>query len=867
MSDNSKTATDRQVEVKGDKSSCIHTVQQCLNAENIALYRDVFRGRDDVVPSFWKSKRGDKKSGYSFLCHNKWDQNLCNLKKKIMGGKCSTCQNVKYTPLSNDLIERHISGGKDSIIGVYPLLKDHTCHFIAADFDKHKPSDPDPWNEVENYLDTCAVLEIPAYVLRSKSGNGYHVFIFFSEAVEAWKARAMAFALLREAGIVGDDVDISTFDRLLPNQARLSGKGLGNLISLPFQGGAGLRGNTLFLNPETNYKEPFPDQWETLRTLSRFTPAALDTFIKGWDLKKEAPPERKRPQNFKYHSEKEAKGVFSRIKNGCKFMSHWCLDAEDLTEPEWYAGLTIIVRCKDGRRQAHKWSAAYVGYSEADTDQKIEHAYTDTGPYLCKTIQDRINGAFCKSCPHRGKVSTPLLLGEQATHDDIYVEVMRDMNKKHAVIQIGGHCCILNEIIDPIFNRPDISLSSPADKRNQYANNKIADPHNPNKQISIFNFWFEHPDRKEFDGMVFDPSLKAPPSHYNLFRGFAVEPAPGDWSLFRDHIVEVIAGGKQSIAEYVLAWLARMFQDPGGKRPGTSIVLRGKQGTGKGIFVNTIGEILGRHYFQIAQAGQIMGRFNSHLKDVILAFIDEGFWAGDKQAEGTLKNMITEPFITIEQKGKDIIKVKNNVNLIIASNNDRVIPAGLEERRFVFLDVADIHQQDHDYFKAIALQMKNGGVEAMLHDLLAMDISGVNLREVEQTRGLFEQKLSSMNTVQKYWLERLSKGTLRSQGAVEFDQCSKYSPDPWSGWILASQQYDDFLEFAETLHDRFPLCDQQFGIALQKMCSGVKKNRRRMNGGRPYIRTFPPLEECRAEFERLVKTKIEWDRDEPEEVF
>jgi hypothetical protein len=305
-----------------------------------------------------------------------------------------------------------------------------------------------------------------------------------------------------------------------------------------------------------------------------------------------------------------------------------------------------------------------------------------------------------------------------------------------------------------------------------------------------------------------------------------------------------------------------MVQDPGGERPGTSIALRGPQGTGKGILVNTLGRLFGPHFLQLAQAGQVTGRFNGHLKDKVLVFVDEGFWAGDKQAEGVIKNMITEPFITVEQKGKDIIRVKNHVNLIIASNSTWVVPAGLEERRFFVLDISDKHQQDHQYFRAILDQMNNGGLEAMLYDLLRMDISGVNLRTFKQTEGLFEQKLYGMDTVEKYWFERLKEGTLRPIQQAELANYSTYSVGGWTGEVFIADQYADYLTFADRLKDRHPLCEQQFGLKLRKLCKGIQKRRTRDGEGRVTIRLFPTLEECRAEFCELVKLNIEWDEED-----
>jgi len=394
--------------------SALRRLQEQTTPENISLYRSVFRGRVDVVPKYWKSTR-DGKSNYSPICDNEWVDGVCNKKNSGCGG-CGKCKNTAHTPLTDALIDTHIAGGH--ILGVYPLLQGNTCHFIAADFDRHKPEDPDPFVEVKRYLDACYIKDIPAYVLKSKSGNGYHVYIFFSEAVPAWKARAMAFFLLGEAGVIGNDVELSTFDRLFPNQARHSGKGLGNLISLPFQGAAGHRGNTLLLDPGTDYIKPYQDQWEALRILSMTPLAVLDAFINEWDLEEEDPPKREKSDSQGPIREERFTSDFSMVKDGCKFIEHCCEDAGSLKEPEWYAFLSIVGRCKNGRELAHKHSEAHPSYNYAETESKLEHALNDTGPHRCETIKSKINDKFCKNCSSLGRITSPITLGEDIPIDE-----------------------------------------------------------------------------------------------------------------------------------------------------------------------------------------------------------------------------------------------------------------------------------------------------------------------------------------------------------------------------------------------------------------------------------------------------------------
>jgi hypothetical protein len=242
----------------------------------INIFKNTFNGRRDVVPKFWQSSKTGK-SGYSPLCRNEWKEGVCNK-------PCRGCESTDYIPLSNQLVFDHFRGAH--ILGVYPLLKDGTCWFVTGDFDNHT-GDRDPLEDVKAYYEVCQVQEIPCYISRSKSGNGYHAYVFFSSPVPAWKARIVAFALLQEASVIGEDAELSSFDRLFPNQDELTGKGLGNLIALPFQGRAAKQGqHTLLLNPDTNFSDPFSDQWQALSKIKKIGESTLDDLIGTWNLKR-----------------------------------------------------------------------------------------------------------------------------------------------------------------------------------------------------------------------------------------------------------------------------------------------------------------------------------------------------------------------------------------------------------------------------------------------------------------------------------------------------------------------------------------------------------------------------------------------------
>ncbi len=371
-------------------------------ADSIKLFRETFAGRQDIVPRHWTSAKTGR-SGYSPLCCNEWHRPECQ--KGIKKYACATCAHAEYARVSDLLIDGHFKG--KHIIGVYPLLEDMSCCFIAADFDNHT-RDRTPLDDVLDFYEVCEAQDIPTYTLRSKSGLGYHVFIFFEPRVPAWKARRVTFALLQEAEIIGDEVTVSSFDRLFPNQDRLSGTGPGNLIALPFQGKAVRKGHTLLLNPASGFTETFSDQWDRLADIRKISESELDRLISEWKLSQS--PEICQTADVSPCISDYPLSDFSRIAARCAFIAHCRNDAESLSEPDWYILLTISARCKDGLKLSHRLSEPYPLYSPEETDIKISQAMNKTGPYRCETIR-RINGRYCGTCVYYGKIRSPIVLG------------------------------------------------------------------------------------------------------------------------------------------------------------------------------------------------------------------------------------------------------------------------------------------------------------------------------------------------------------------------------------------------------------------------------------------------------------------------
>jgi 5S rRNA maturation endonuclease (ribonuclease M5) len=438
-------------------------------------------------------------------------------------------------------------------------------------------------------------------------------------------------------------------------------------------------------------------------------------------------------------------------------------------------------------------------------------------------------------------------------------EKIREMNEKHAVVMVGGKCCVLNETYDPVFERPGFSLSYPNDLKNYYSNKKVLlcqEGSDKPKEKGIADVWLEHPERRTYKSIDFVPGRKQCTDYYNMFRGLAVEPSEGKWHHLEDHIYEVIANKDPQIANYVLSWMAYKLQNLGKKRCKVSLVLRGEIGAGKGCFAaDTFGALFGVHFVHVFHQKHVVGRFNSVLNTALLVYVDEAFWAGDKQAVGVLKGLITEDTLPIEFKGKDVFRVRNYMDFIMASNNEWVVPAAFKERRFCVLDVSNSKIGDKEWFERIYQQMRNGGMEAMLYDLLKWDISKFDPRDFPKTDALIDQVLTTMCTAKKFWYSQLQQGKITKY--KDFD--TEYD----FGEFISTQDFHEcYLNYADKLKDRHPVADNAFIREMNKMCPGMRRGRAPSNLDSRRKRGYdiPPLEDCRQAFEKITKMPLKWEK-------
>jgi hypothetical protein len=383
------------------------------------------------------------------------------------------------------------------------------------------------------------------------------------------------------------------------------------------------------------------------------------------------------------------------------------------------------------------------------------------------------------------------------------------------------------------------------------------------KTITWAKRWMSDRRRRQYRGIEFHPNPDDAPGmtgYLNLWSGFAVQPARERddrlYKTFRDHLINNVCRGNEEHFKWVFGFFAHIVQRPR-ERLGVALVMRGKMGSGKTKIGEVMGRFYPRHYFLVDDPRYVTGQFNAHMATCILLQADEAVWAGDKAAEGRLKGLVTSPIQQIEAKGVDPIRLRNYVRLIMTSNEDWVVPAGKDERRFAVLDVDPRCAQKHEYFREMEAELANGGLEALLADLLAFDLDSIDLWQIPRTAALLEQKIRSLNSVESWWFERLNSGTTRRNGSL------------WKQEIACSSLFNDYIATADKIGVRRKQEETVFGITMNKLLPGLSRIRRTAESedddgkpivGRTWCYRLPSLEQAREAFDRIVGQSVVWPR-------
>lgn len=539
------------------------------------------------------------------------------------------------------------------------------------------------------------------------------------------------------------------------------------------------------------------------------------------------------------------------------------IDPDDLNYDQWLqVGQAIHSQHPDekGIKLWDSWSKRGERY-EAGECKKRWAGFRAYGPV-------RI-GTLIFIAKRHGYVPKPQIEAETKIETDSeYDKLIDELNKEYGVAVVGGKIRIVSQSInkDP---EQDITLLTMDDFKAMTMNKKtvISGANGQSKAVPKTMIWLGDERRKEFTGGIqFRPDKETEfygPNGltYNLWTGFALKPKKGDWSKLRRHIEEVICSGNEEHYTWLLDWMADLYQEPADPK-GCAVVLKGKEGSGKGILFEAIGRTLGRHYKHLTEESHLTGRFNGHHQDTLLLFADELVYGGDKKHSGKLKALVTEKKLMVERKGLDAFSYRNYARVGIASNEDWFIPAGPESRRWFVIETDNSRTKDHKWFMDILEEMENGGVEAMMYDLMRREVTS-NLKRAPETELLQDQRnrfASSKNdSLQEWWEDVLERGTVGVQ-CLESDEMNV----SWPRLVDRMDLYDQYILWCtnRSVHPLRIVNKQLFYTQMQKF--GAPQVRpggadviKRMGGTRKRVFQFEPLEKMIETFEQQTGKKLD----------
>jgi hypothetical protein len=493
------------------------------------------------------------------------------------------------------------------------------------------------------------------------------------------------------------------------------------------------------------------------------------------------------------------------------------------------AGCTVNDALNDPER--------FIGRTLADPIEGIAY-----GRGKAKILRHKDGTLFIHSFAHGG-IDYELSTEQQA------LDLLAKFNAKFCVVKLSGKVRILSfsnvpQIHGGIRRVPEFQSA---------ADFKLFEDNKRCGKVGQGTWWLYHADRRQFEGITCQP--KAGPvvnGYLNLWTDWGIKPCPGDWSLLREHIATVLANGHKDCDEYSIKWIAWFFQHPA-EQAEVALVFRGPRGIGKGILGRGLCRIAGQHGLHISSHHHIAGKFNAHLIDCVFLFADEAFWPGDRSAIGTLKRIITEDTLFIEKKRFDAFEVPNMLHPFMAANEEWVVPAAMDERRFAVFDTAK-EKQSEEYFNKLYAEIKNGGLAAMMHDLMKLDLGDWHPRkDIPQTDALREQKEHSFSNEEAWWYDVLQRGEL-PWGTEENNTCP------------TARLFRSYMRRAGRQYSRST--ETTLGAFLNKYVSGLDKKRaeykiitsrygdvKKVKG---YVYFFPDLAECRKAFSKHMRQPIPW---------
>lgn len=486
------------------------------------------------------------------------------------------------------------------------------------------------------------------------------------------------------------------------------------------------------------------------------------------------------------------------------------------------------------------WNARCVPPWESEAlRRKVENAY------------EYARGEIGSAAPEKSFETVGEAAATKALHP------VEELNREYAFVIAGDGHHILWETTD-VDKKKMLRHLSEATFHANLASKTIDFGDKPHPLSKV---WMKDARRRSYKGICFKPGQEVDAEWYNLWTGFSVEPATKEekcesLKAFLEHAKDNVCQGDENLFRWLIGYFAHLVQRPY-EKPLVALVFRGSKGVGKNALVERIGYLLGNHALLASDRRYLTSNFNSHLENCLMLTLDEAFWSGDKESEGNLKSLITGSHHLVERKGKEPYKVDNCTRVIIIGNDDWLVPASEDERRFCVLDVGDGRKRDTKYFESMRKGMEAGGYRHLLRFLLNYDISDLNFSEAPETKGLLAQKVKSMGLIESWWFQCLVEGRL-------FD-----TPlEKWEEFVLTKTVRDSFSAFCKdrNVKSRLPT-PSEMNDTLKKMSPSLKPRHTKKFDQTVYrVFRFEALKAAREEFDKFMGQAYAWPEDDSSDL-
>jgi len=531
----------------------------------------------------------------------------------------------------------------------------------------------------------------------------------------------------------------------------------------------------------------------------------------------------------------------------------------DLLEPNWFRVLAAVFNGTGGSQAGleivDEWSSRGQKYRGIQDVQKRWRSFDPNHPHPVKigtlVMMAKQAGADTDAILHgefseiieseeAADESDPAALPETAT-----LEPLPTIQLRFGLLNISGKLCVFaRDVLNARTNQGTarrLLLSTRSDGALLVERAVRAAYPDADAQLVAKEF-FVNPDTVCYRGVEFNPKGTSE-NYLNLWEGPTITPREGLWLLIQDFLYAIICDGDWDSYLYLIYFIAHALQKPE-EKPGVMIILIGGQGIGKGTLGRVFQRIWSATYIQVNNVGEVVGTFNAILERAYIVFLDEALFAGNRRGTDELKSIVTEPIIQISEKYQPSRQIRSVHRFVAATNADHFKNTERDDRRDFTLRVSEVRKGDLDYWTVLNDEIENGGVEAMVHDLLLVDLSGFNVRSKPNTKELVEQKIHSLDPIMRWWHDGLYNGTFGNG-------------DNWPGFISTQDAIDGIIEVNGGRMHKKPSA-LIIAQALHKICPSAKQHQQQERYDRHRGYLLPSLQQARAEFALYIGGVVEW---------